>query len=202
MKDDENQFEKVTDGIAEHAFAVLDNFLSIQEVNQILEVNEFRSGFAEMKKAGVGKSSERQINESIRGDYIRWIDPASAPNALSIYLTRMRELMTYLNRSLFLSLRDLEAHMTVYPEGSFYKRHLDQFRTDDHRKLSAICYLNKDWKESEGGQLRMYLPDRSLDIFPVAGRLVCFRSDMIEHEVLPASRPRLSLTGWFVDRVF
>jgi SM-20-related protein len=35
---------------------------------------------------------------------------------------------------------------------------------------------------------------------PEAGRLVCFRSDLIEHEVLPATRERYSLTGWALDR--
>jgi SM-20-related protein len=201
VKDHENQFEIVTDGLAENGFAVVDGFLSVQEVNQITELKEFTSGLAGMKKAGVGKSTGKQINESIRGDFIQWIDPVQAPGSVIIYLDRMKELMAYLNRSLFLSLKDIEAHMTVYPEGSYYKRHLDQFKSDDHRKLSAICYLNKDWEEASGGQLRMYLPSGPRDVFPIAGRLVCFRSEMIEHEVLPATRPRLSLTGWFVDEL-
>jgi SM-20-related protein len=90
--------------------------------------------------------------------------------------------------------------MTVYPVGSFYKRHLDQFKQDDHRKLSLICYLNEDWKEIHGGQLRMHLPSEVLDVLPTGGKLVCFRSDMIEHEVLPATRERYSLTGWILDQ--
>jgi SM-20-related protein len=46
----------------------------------------------------------------------------------------------------------------------------------------------------------MYVPDGPVDILPLAGRLVCFRSDQIEHEVLPATRERLSLTGWLLDQ--
>jgi SM-20-related protein len=91
--------------------------------------------------------------------------------------------------------------MTVYPPGSFYKRHLDQFRKDDHRKLSVICYLNEDWHEEHGGQLRMYLPEETVDFLPLAGRLVCFRSDQIEHEVIAGTRERRSLTGWMLDQV-
>ena len=64
-----------------------------------------------------------------------------------------------------------------------------------------ICYLNPDWKPEEGGQLRMYLEEAQLDTLPLAGRLVCFRSDQIEHEVLPATRERLSLTGWMLDQL-
>lgn len=120
---------------------------------------------------------------------------------MQTYLNRLDELVSFLNQALFLSLKDVEAHMTVYPAGSFYKRHLDQFKQDDHRKLSVICYLNNDWKEEHGGQLRMYLLDRSLDLLPTAGRLVIFRSDQIEHEVLPATRSRLSITGWVLDQL-
>jgi SM-20-related protein len=91
--------------------------------------------------------------------------------------------------------------MTIYPEGSFYKRHLDQFNRDDHRKLSVICYLNENWLENHGGQLRIYPDNQAIDFFPIAGRLVCFRSDQIEHEVLPATRTRLSITGWILDQL-
>jgi SM-20-related protein len=65
----------------------------------------------------------------------------------------------------------------------------------------VICYLNNDWTDEQGGQLRMYLLDRALDILPQAGKLVCFRSDQIEHEVLPATRPRMSITGWMLDQL-
>jgi SM-20-related protein len=109
-------------------------------------------------------------------------------------------MVQFLNESLFLSLKDYEVHMTVYPAGSFYKRHLDQFNRDDHRKLSVICYLNENWNDQEGGQLRMFVKGKEIDFLPVAGRLICFRSDQIEHEVLPASRPRLSITGWILDQ--
>src|SRR5690606_19417075 len=105
------------------------------------------------------------------------------------------------NQSLFLSLKDYEVHMTVYPPGAFYKRHLDQFSREDHRKLSVICYLNHDWLPDYGGQLRMWLSDKAIDVLPVSGRLVCFRSDLIEHEVLPATLPRLSITGWILDHL-
>jgi SM-20-related protein len=64
----------------------------------------------------------------------------------------------------------------------------------------VICYLNENWKAEEGGQLRIYEETNQIDVLPEAGRLVCFRSDKLEHEVLPASRARLSLTGWILDQ--
>jgi len=194
-------FDRVADGLADHGYAVINQFLSQQEVDAILQIEEFQSEGTGFKKAGVGNSKSLQIQEAIRGDFIQWLDKKNSPTSIQTYLNRLEELVKFLNQALFLSLKDVEVHMTVYPAGSFYKRHLDQFKQDDHRKLSVICYFNNDWKEEHGGQLRMYLPDRSLDVLPTAGRLVIFRSDQIEHEVLPATRSRLSITGWILDRL-
>lgn len=193
-------FDSIADDLAEHGYAVADQFLRQPEVDAILSLDHFKNGREQFKKAGIGKQHDLQINEAIRGDYIHWLDKTSVPQPAKIYLDRLNNLIEFLNQALFLSLKDYEVHMTVYPPGSYYKRHLDQFRKDDHRKLSVICYLNHDWQEEHGGQLCMYLPDGTRNFPPTAGRLVCFRSDQIEHEVLPATRERLSLTGWILDQ--
>ena len=195
-----SQLNLLADGLAENGYAIIDDFLKKENIDEILELDGFKNGLLQFKKAGIGKSQEKQINESIRGDYIQWIDYNNAEGPLRGYIEKLRELIAFVNQSLFLSLKDSEVHQTIYPIGSFYKRHLDQFKKDDHRKLSVICYLNKGWSENDGGQLRLYLKDESKDVFPLAGRLVCFRSDLLEHEVLPATRERLSLAGWLVDK--
>lgn len=195
------QFDTVADGLSESGYAVIDDFLSPAEVSDILSLDGFKNGLLHFRKAGIGKQQDKQINETIRGDYIQWIDRQQADPALTVYLERLQGLISFLNQSLFLSLKDYEVHQTIYPIGSFYKRHLDQFKKDDHRKLSVICYLNENWTENDGGQLRLYLPEGVKDYLPHAGRLVCFRSDQLEHEVLPATRERLSLTGWILDQV-
>ncbi|RAW03289.1 2OG-Fe(II) oxygenase [Pseudochryseolinea flava] len=194
------QFERIADGLAENGYAVIDQFLSQNEVDDILRSESFKNAETHFQKAGIGKNTGHQINEAIRGDYIQWLDKNSAEPALLVYLDRLSALVAFLNQALYLSLKDYEVHMTVYPTGSFYKRHLDQFKRDDHRKLSVICYLNQSWNDSNGGELRMYLPNEEKDFLPLAGRLVCFRSDQIEHEVKPANRERLSLTGWILDQ--
>ncbi len=194
-------FNSIADNLAEHGYAVIDQFLSQDEVDQILAVDAFQKGYEQLKKAAIGKNTDHQINEAIRGDYIQWLDKDSAPEPAKVYLNRLNDLTQFLREALFLSLKDYEVHFTVYPIGSYYKRHLDQFKKDDHRRLSVICYLNKDWKEEHGGQLRMHLDQGPMNVLPVAGRLVCFRSDQIEHEVLPATRERLSLTGWVLDQL-
>jgi SM-20-related protein len=193
-------FDFIADGLAEEGFAVCDQFLSQTEVDAILELEHFTNRVNSFQKAGIGKSRDLQINEAIRGDHIHWLDRDTCGPAARDYLDRLGEMVQFLNQALFLSLKDYEVHLTIYPPGAFYKRHLDQFRADDHRKLSAICYLNNEWQAENGGQLRMYLPKSTLDVLPVSGRLVVFRSDQIEHEVLPANRDRLSLTGWILDQ--
>ncbi len=193
-------FDAIADELAERGYALADQFLSQSEVRAILSLDEFRGASEQLRKAAIGKHEGRQVNEAIRGDYIRWVDKTNPPPAISLYLNRVEGLMHYLNQTLFLSLKDYEVHITVYPIGTFYKRHLDQFKKDDHRRLSLICYLNEDWRKEHGGELRIYPPGAPLDILPVMGRMVCFRSDQLEHEVLPATRPRYSLTGWLLDQ--
>ena len=61
-------------------------------------------------------------------------------------------------------------------------------------------YLNEDWTSADGGALRMYDDERVREVLPVAGTLVCFLSDRFEHEVLPATRERLAVTGWIRRR--
>lgn len=198
-------FDKLADELSEQGYAVLDHFLSDDEVRAILDViSDYREA-GDFRRAGIGQADDFQINRSQRGDLIHWIDPEEARKPTQVYLDRMLELMHHINRTCFLSLKDFEFHFTVYPVGTFYKRHLDQFRHDDHRKLSVICYLNFDWKPEDGGALRMYVPgeggEAAVDVLPEAGRLVCFRSDLLEHEVLPTARERKSLTGWLRDQL-
>ena len=66
--------------------------------------------------------------------------------------------------------------------------------------VSCSLYLNPGWSAGDGGLLRLHLNARPVDVPPRAGTLVLFRSDTVRHEVLPATRPRFSLTGWFRRR--
>jgi hypothetical protein len=65
------------------------------------------------------------------------------------------------------------------------------------RKITAILYLNHEW---DGGQLRIFhnanTNDEYIDIDPSFGKLVIFRSDLIEHEVLPSFKDRMAITFW------
>lgn len=154
----------------------------------------------ELNPAGVGRGASQEVREAIRGDQIQWLDPGeSAP--CDRYLETMDSLRQAINQGLYLGLEDFECHFAFYPPGAFYKRHLDRFRDDDRRTVSAVLYLNEGWQPEDGGQLRMFLHDGVVhDVQPQAGTLVVFLSGDVPHEVLPARRERLSLTGWFRRR--
>ena len=76
------------------------------------------------------------------------------------------------------------------------------------RLLTFVYYLTPaDWDEElDGGALRMFSPRQqdtdSFDVTPHAGRLVVFRSDVMEHEVMPSKRrERIAITVWLYGRV-
>ena len=58
--------------------------------------------------------------------------------------------MAELNRALFLSLKDYETHFAIYPPGTFYEKHVDQFQSSGARKISFAFYLNENWTQSDG----------------------------------------------------
>ncbi len=197
-------FEEVVQGLTREGYAVVDHFLDANEVAGCRSEAFHLSELQAFRPAGVGHGTDYQRAKDVRSDLIHWVDNQSSGPATVLYLERMQNLVTYLNRTCFLGIRDAEIHYALYQPGSFYKRHLDVFRDGSARKLSVICYLNDQWRPGDGGELMIYLPnddgtETARQIEPLAGRLVCFESTRLEHEVLPTHRSRLSLTGWLKD---
>ncbi|NIT56541.1 MAG: 2OG-Fe(II) oxygenase, partial [Aliifodinibius sp.] len=53
----------------------------------------------------------------------------------------------------------------------------------------------------DGGELKMYGPgDDTTLIEPIAKRMVMFKSDTVEHEVLLTQTSRKSITGWLLHQ--
>lgn len=139
---------------------------------------------------------------SLRGDSTHWFSLGSMSTPQAEFSSSVDALRVALNRELMLAMIDCESHYAVYRPGAAYARHLDRLRHKDARVISAVFYLNQDWRESEGGALRLYLADgSSRDIYPHAGRLLLFLSSQFEHEVLPATRDRMSIACWMRQRV-
>jgi SM-20-related protein len=86
-------------------------------------------------------------------------------------------------------------------KGHFIKSIWTLFQNDSRRKLSIVCYLNEeDWKEEFGGELVIYKENEDIAILPMKGRVVVFESQVLEHEVKPVKKERLSITGWLKTR--
>jgi len=196
----ELRYESIIDGMLTDGYGVMDDFLSPSEVAALGTCLRNRREAGQFRLAGVG-NQRVTVEMTIRGDEIHWLDEATATPDEAAFLQRIGHFVQYVNQTCYLGLRDYEFHYALYPTGTFYKRHLDRFRSDSRRKLSVVCYLNANWQETDGGQLALYLPqtdgsDRLVTVAPVGGRLVCFDSGQLEHEVSPATRERLSVTGW------
>jgi len=102
----------------------------------------------------------------------------------------------YLNQTCYTGINDYEFHYAVYEEGNYYKKHRDQFNNDSDRKFSLINYLNEQWLEKDGGELLVYHDQHVQKISPRSQTGVFFKSNQMEHEVVAATRQRMSVTGW------
>ncbi len=198
MSRDELFWADIFDKMAQQDYAVMDDFLDenlIQDIRVFFQNKEDEDVF---KKAAIGSSGNELIINEVRGDYTFWLDK-NRDAELSDLFEVFDQVKFWINRMCFLSLSDYEFHLAHYPEGSFYKRHLDQFAGRNNRMISLIIYLNKDWKNGDGGELRIYPKGNgSLDIQPLYNRCILFRSDTLEHEVLTAHKDRRSVTGWML----
>ena len=98
---------------------------------------------------------------------------------------------------------DTEIHFAKYAKGKYYRRHRDTFQTKKGRILSVIYYLNFDWVQENGGNLVIYTKtngiEEAITVIPLAGRMVCFESDKLDHEVTEAFFDRFSITGWLLN---
>jgi len=193
-------FESILAGIQELGFGVADNVISHKTVVRLRTCADLRAIRGEFKPAAIGASRARQRRPDIRGDQTCWLQEPLYP-AESEARRLLEQLRLGLNRELILGLFDVETHYALYPPGAAYGRHVDQPAGTEARRVTFALYLNLEWDAGAAGELRLYDAGQPLaDIEPRGGRLVCFLTPGREHEVLPAKRVRLALTGWFRSR--
>ena len=170
-----------------------DGWMIIDDVfeNKALLALQSESGFIDYRDAEL-TAGIRVSN--IRGDRIRWITENFF--AGYYYLQSINALAALFNQSLFAGIRHSEAHYACYPVGFGYQWHSDNPAGRDERVISAVFYLNDDWRDSDGGTLEVV--DKHgvhHNVMPVANRLVLFDSDL-QHQVQIAHRQRYSIATW------
>ncbi len=188
------------DQLASHGWSQQSNFLSPELTLALAAECRQHADSGQLLPAGTGRAAGHAVQSSVRGDLMRWLETGQS-DACDTYLAIMETLRLTLNRDFFLGLDNFETHFAAYAPGACYHKHLDRFRDIDQRTISVVVYLNAAWDRLEGGALRLHpegLPQH--DISPDGSRLVLFMSADMAHEVLPATRERISLAGWFRRR--
>ncbi len=195
------QFEALIASLCEKGYAICNDFLPAETIGALAREAKRRHANGDLAAAKTGKTN-KIANQEIRGDATLWLEENDVNASIQVYFSQMHALRKAVNEALFMNLHELETHMAVYPVGGAYQKHLDQFaHTNNTRQLSSILYLNEDWQAEDGGELRLHVNDNeNFDVLPTGGKLVLFLSSKFYHEVLPAKRPRISLTGWFRTR--
>lgn len=198
----EQLIDTIADALAECGYIVADDalpdFLLDSLINHFANIQQ-----DEFKNAGVGRSDQYQLLETVRSDKIHWIE--NNTETTTQFLQWMDTVRVGINRRLFLGLFDYESHFAEYPVNAFYKKHVDTFKETRSqgkpvRLLSTVLYLNRGWQSHNGGELVLYAEDSDSvleRVSPLAGRLVIFLSEKFPHEVLPATAQRKSIAGWF-----
>jgi SM-20-related protein len=189
----------IADGLAGPGWAITPGFVSPDLVATLAQELDARHARGELRPAAVGAGAHRAVRPEIRGDLIQWL-VGEGSDAEREVLARLDALRLALNGALQLGLHELECHYAAYPPGAFYARHLDRSPAGVERVVSIVLYLNPDWLEADGGELRLQVPGGAVDVTPYGGTLATFLSESLEHEVRPARRVRRSLTGWFRRR--
>lgn len=194
-------YENIIEDLTSKQYSIIDNFFTSEEVVALRQSLLDKYEEDAFKKSAIGNRTNEVIKKAIRGDIILWIDENNINASEQLFFNKINDLKDYLNRTCFLGINQKEFHYAIYPEGTFYKRHLDTFQNDDRRKLSFVCYLNEEnWKPENGGELILYLEKGEEVVYPFPGKVVIFESQILEHEVKPVNTPRLSITGWLKTR--
>lgn len=178
------------------------DLLSITAALRLSQESQEAWKLGEFKRAGVGRGKDLSIREDIRSDHVMWLKTGETTGAQQTYLDVLDVLRLALNQHFFFGLFDFEGHFAIYPEGGFYKPHLDRPHHTSSRIVTVILYLNENWQSGDGGELKLWTTPNVQEgpfqiIEPRLGTLVCFLAEDHWHEVLPSLKTRMSITGWF-----
>jgi len=193
-------FESGIDHFFRHEWVVLEQFIDGRQAALLSAEAVTLWSQGQFRPARIGQGAMQMRHGAVRSDSTCWFSDEPLPAQREL-LQAFDRLQQELNGQGYLGLIDVECHFARYDIGGFYAKHLDRFRTDDRRTVSAVLYLNERWGAEDGGELRLF--PRAADavlVRPQAGTLAVFMSEYVEHEVLPARRERWSVAAWFRRR--
>lgn len=193
--------ELIIHNLCTQGYHLIEHFLDPVHCQKLKEIAREMYIQGAFRSAKIGLNLETHNNKAIRTDEIFWINEEETHPALHAYLDKMNDLMQIINQSLFLSLQEFETHFAAYQPGTFYQKHVDQFAKQKTRKISCVYYLNNEWQNEYGGELKLYDQHNQLIqvVYPKENHFICFNSEL-PHEVCYTHQPRYSITGWMKTR--
>lgn len=192
----ENSFETLIASYIENRVGISEHFLSDELANHLKENLLSLNHDNLLLTAGTGNAEKLTHNSLVRSDVIYWLDKKHNNKYENEFFVQIEAFIEYLNTSCYAGITGYEFHYSLYEAGSFYSKHLDQFKDDSSRQFSMISYLNNNWQEKDGGELLIHQTDNNQKISPTQGKTVFFKSNELEHEVLVTQERRMSVTGW------
>ena len=163
----EDCFETLISSYLDSKVGIVEHFVSEELaqhlVKRLFELKEQNL----LKAAGIGNAAKLTQNSAIRSDAIYWLDRGNNNEYENAFLDQVDAFVSYLNRSCYTGITGYEFHYTLYEKGSFYKKHIDQFQQNGSRAYSMVMYLNADWEQNDGGELRIYHQNNEQNISPL-----------------------------------
>ncbi|CAE7766632.1 EGLN1 [Symbiodinium pilosum] len=198
--------------------AVLDDFLPEETCHALLLGAQASRG--EMVRGATGAAGkaltkgteelQKVLNEPSRGDVVKFSDDGNMPGcrgfleALDTLVEGLQGCQAVADRLQHVDWAN-GAMFAIYPgDSARYIKHVDNTLGTDGRRLTAVLYLNKDWRPADGGCLRVFEPTMQScqvkrDVEPLWNRLVVFWSTQeVPHEVLSSFKDRLAVSVWFI----
>ncbi len=192
----EKIFNTLIDSFIADKVGIADGFLSTSLAQHLKE--NLAKLYADKLMLSAGTGNEKIINHDklVRSDVIYWLDRSHNNQYENDFFDLMDAFVLHLNSTCYTGITGYEFHYTLYEKGSFYKKHMDQFQHNGSRAYSMVMYLNAEWKQNDGGELRIHHQDSEQNISPLNGKSVFFKSSELAHEVLVTNELRMSITGW------
>ena len=192
----ENSFETLIASYIENKVGISEHFLSDELANHLKENLLSLNHNNLLLTAGTGNAEKLTHNTLVRSDVIYWLDKKNNNPHENAFFVQIEAFIDYLNTSCYAGITGYEFHYTLYEAGSFYSKHIDQFKDNSSRQFSMISYLNNNWSAKDGGELLIHQTNNNQKISPTQGKTVFFKSNELEHEVLVTQERRMSVTGW------
>eukprot|EP00435_Cladocopium_sp_Y103_P048262 s157_g14.t1 len=217
----------------EVGFVIIDDFLPENMARAVKASNMKLYEESEMQEGATTGGSER-VGIPHRGDVLKWIGydgESEASRCVSAFVDHIEQSMMAIGDAATTVAPEVaqavssvkwrsETMLTCYPgkNRARYFRHTDN-SSGNGRLLTALVYLNENWQQGDGGELRLFYPGAAgrhagkdgisgkknlkvrMEVEPLWNRLLLFWSDdRSPHEVLSACKDRFAATVWFYDQ--